>query len=127
MIGRTYADRIQHMMIGVSMNLSARIAIIGSFLLVSQLSHAGALILSGTVPDRGYTIQEKLQNVTITPNKNSELTVYVSSNAVKPQRMPQSVEENAPQIKNLQKENNWVKLTQLKQLSGDYRVKVVAP
>ena len=116
------------MMIGVSMNLSARIAIIGSFLLVSQLSHAGALILSGTVPDRGYTIQEKLQNVTITPNKNSELTVYVSSKDLKPQRAPQSVEESSPKImKTLQKENKWVKLTQLKQLVGDYRVMVVAP
>ncbi len=110
------------------MKLSHEIIVLGSFLVVSQLSQAGTLVLSGTVPDRGYTILEaKPQKVIITPNKNSELTVYVSSNPVKPQRMPQSVDESAPQIKNLQKENNWVKLTQLKQLVGDYRVKVVAP
>ncbi len=112
------------------MKLSRGIVVLGSLLLVSQLSQAGTLVLSGTVPDRGYTINTSIkstsQKVTITPNENSELTVYISANA-KPQRMPQSVEESAPQIKNLQKEINWVKLTQLKQLDGDYRVKVVAP
>ena len=109
------------------MKISRGIFALGSLLFVSQLSLAGTLVLSGTVPDRGYTIVvAQPQKVTITPNKNSELTVYISANA-KPQRMPQSVEVSAPQIKNLQKENNWVKLTQNKELVGDYRVKVVAP
>jgi hypothetical protein len=89
--------------------------LLGVLVSVNALAAAGSatLVLSGVVPDRGYTIDGR----TITPNEDTELKVFVA-NYQQAARGPASDSSEG---------SKWTELTGPKILTASSYVKVVAP
>jgi hypothetical protein len=89
--------------------------LLGVVVSVNAVAAAGSatLVLSGVVPDRGYTVDGR----TITPNEDTELKVFVA-NYQQASRGPAS-ENSTP--------SKWTELTGPKLLTASSYVKVVAP
>ena len=97
-----------------------------SFILLAQSGLTGTLVISGTVPARGFTLFNDLSNTKqIRPNQGSELKVYIGQAQIG-DRNPQSVTDTKkPQ--NIEEIQNWKMLTGPKALSAINFVRVVAP
>lgn len=97
------------------------------FLGVQILTHAGVagtLYLSGTVPDRGFTlVTNSPDNHEIKTNHGSVLKVYVAE-IKSVGRSPQSV---APVATTNSNEKNWKQVTGSQSLTISSYVKVEAP
>ena len=79
---------------------------------VNAAAGSATLVLSGVVPDRGYTVDGR----TITPTDDTELKVFIA-NYIQSSRGPAS--ENQA--------TNWTELKGPKLLTASSYVKVVAP
>lgn len=91
--------------------------------LLAQSGISGTLVISGTVPARGFTLDKINSN--IRPNLGSELKVYVGT-VPTGGRSPQSVQVDRKPY-NLAEIQNWKVLTGPKALSAVNFVRVVAP
>ena len=88
-------------------------------LIMVQSAVSATLFLSGTVPDRGYTVSSKTSNQqTLVPNEGSILKVFVA-NLNQSQRGPASVGNS--------KNTVWTVLTGPKKLTVSSYVRVEAP
>ena len=79
----------------------------------SSHGSSGTLVLSGVVPDTGYSVK----GMTISPNKDTELKVFIA-NYVQNSRGPASENLKVPE---------WTELKGPKNLTASSYVKVVAP
>lgn len=95
--------------------------------LISQLAFSGTLVLSGTVLDTGFSIQNsnsaKTQQISL--NRGTGLKVYVSQMAVN-NRSPQSVDLDVMATSD-SANSNWKRLEKTQNLTASSYIRVKAP
>ncbi len=105
--------------------MKKQLSLILSVVLVNCVCTAGTLVLSGVVPDKGYTVLSRAAgSQVLVPNEGSELKVYVSE-IKSASRSPQSVDEKLDSKKI--NSNRWSKLVKQQTITTSSYIKVEAP
>lgn len=111
-------------MIGVG--LKSNIIISLGCILLSQFCFAESLVISGTVPDRGFSASGlNTGRPEFSPQENTNVKVFIA-NLVKSSRSPQSVVTDQNSI-DFSSVNGWKKLSSKEVITVSSYIKVVAP
>ena len=95
-------------------------------MLLAQAGFAGTLVISGTVPDRGFNIVgSPIDTLHLSPQQESNVKVFIAqikSNSRTPQSVAQK--QNSTEFSSV---NGWKKLTADQTITTSSYIKVEAP